>query len=107
MPRFLIFRNQLSEDQYLRHKYYDDPDACDLSEFMVVANVASGCKDIVTLFWDNKLGVDVDVCIIMPLLRLITSADIWFIFLISTTYRTIIGSSCLGNQNSWKVFKRH
>jgi len=27
---------------------------------MVVANVVSGRKDIVALFWENKLGIDVD-----------------------------------------------
>ncbi|KIL55951.1 hypothetical protein M378DRAFT_53709, partial [Amanita muscaria Koide BX008] len=41
-------------------KYYQDPDACDLSELMVVENIVSGRKDIVTLFWENKLGVDVE-----------------------------------------------
>ena len=41
-----------------------DPDACDLSELMVVENVVSGRKDIVTLFWENKLGVDVEVRIL-------------------------------------------
>ncbi|KAF8797789.1 hypothetical protein BYT27DRAFT_7203982 [Phlegmacium glaucopus] len=44
----------------LETKYYADPDACDLSELMVVENVVSGHKDIVALFWENKLGVDVD-----------------------------------------------
>jgi len=28
---------------------------------MVVENVVSGHKDIVALFWENKLGVDVEV----------------------------------------------
>jgi hypothetical protein len=28
---------------------------------MVVENVVSGRKDIVALFWENKLGVDVEV----------------------------------------------
>jgi len=49
------------DDQELESKYYTDPDACDLSELMVVENVVSGRKDIVALFWENKLGVDVDV----------------------------------------------
>lgn len=40
-----------------------DPDACDLSEFMVATNTLSGHKDLVTLFWENKLGIDVNVCI--------------------------------------------
>src|ERR1700728_2120037 len=56
----LIIPNKLSEDQELESKYYTDPDACDLSELMVVENVVSGRKDIVNLFWENKLGVDVD-----------------------------------------------
>ena len=29
---------------------------------LVITNVVSGRNDIVTLFWENKLGVDVDVC---------------------------------------------
>jgi hypothetical protein len=55
---------QLSSDQYLENKYYEDPDGCDLSELMVVENVVSGRKDIITLFWENKLGVDVEVRIL-------------------------------------------
>ncbi|KAF8525469.1 hypothetical protein BU17DRAFT_62622 [Hysterangium stoloniferum] len=43
-----------------KSKYYKDADACDLSDLMVVENVVSGRKDIVTLFWENKLGVDVE-----------------------------------------------
>jgi hypothetical protein len=31
---------------------------------MVVENVISGRKGIVTLFWENKLGVDVEVRIL-------------------------------------------
>jgi len=31
---------------------------------MVVENIVSGCKEIVTLFWENKLGVDVEVSIL-------------------------------------------
>ncbi|KAF9444829.1 hypothetical protein P691DRAFT_609069, partial [Macrolepiota fuliginosa MF-IS2] len=48
-------------------RYYKDPEACDLSELVVVANVISGLKDIVALFWENKLGIDVDdnYCIIV------------------------------------------
>jgi hypothetical protein len=53
--------NKLSDDPWLESKYYQDPDACDLSELMVVENVVSGRKDIVALFWENKLGVDVEV----------------------------------------------
>ncbi|KAF8530517.1 hypothetical protein BU17DRAFT_79301 [Hysterangium stoloniferum] len=50
----------LSDDPWLENKYYQNPDACDLSDLMVVDNVVSGRKDIVTLFWENKLGVDVE-----------------------------------------------
>ena len=53
--------NQLSDDQELESKYYTDPNACDLSALMVAENVVSGRKDIAALFWENKLGVDVDV----------------------------------------------
>jgi hypothetical protein len=61
--------NKLSSDPYLETKYYRDPDGCDLSELMVVENVVSGRKDIITLFWENKLGVDVDVRIILLLFK--------------------------------------
>jgi hypothetical protein len=54
---------QLSDDPGLEWKYRAEPDTIDLSEFMVVTNVASGRSDIITLFWQNKIGVDVDVCI--------------------------------------------
>jgi len=57
----LILPNKLSDDQELESKYYVDPDTCDLSELMVVENVVSGHEDVVALFWENKLGVDVDV----------------------------------------------
>ena len=60
----LIFSNQLSRDPWLESKYYQDPNGCDLSELLVVENVVSGRKDLVTLFWENKLGVDVDVRIL-------------------------------------------
>ena len=62
----LFYPNKLcrTSDPWLENKYYQDPDACDLSELMVVENVVSGRKDIVTLFWENKLGVDVDVRIL-------------------------------------------
>ena len=53
---------QLSDEPYLDREYHDNPDACDLSEFMVVTNTVSGRQDVVALFWENKLGVDVDVC---------------------------------------------
>jgi hypothetical protein len=55
--------HKLSDDPYLANKYHKDPGACDLSEFMVVPNLISGCDDIIFLFKENKLGVDVDVCI--------------------------------------------
>jgi len=57
-PPFLGY--ELSDDQWLENKYYKDPDACDLTELMVVENVVSCHKDIVALFWENRLGVDVD-----------------------------------------------
>ena len=74
--------NKLSDDQELESKYYTDPDACDLSEFMVVENVVSGCKDIVALFRENKLGVDVDV----------RTLPYKYLAMICMTYRTIIAS---------------
>jgi hypothetical protein len=64
-----IIPNKLSSDQFLENKYYADPDGCNLSELMVVENVVSGRKDIITLFWENKLGVDVDVRIILLLFK--------------------------------------
>jgi len=57
-PPFLGYT--LSSDQWLEYKYQDDPDACDLSEFMVAENVVSGLEDIIALFCDNKIGIDVD-----------------------------------------------
>ncbi|KAF8816776.1 hypothetical protein BYT27DRAFT_6377119 [Phlegmacium glaucopus] len=60
-PPFLGYK--LSNDYKLESKYYANPDACDLSELMVIQNVVSGRKDIIALFWENKLGIDVDVCI--------------------------------------------
>jgi len=50
----------LSDDEYLETEYQTDPNACDLSEFMVVTNAVSGREDLVTLLWENKLSVDVD-----------------------------------------------
>ena len=79
----LIIRNKLSDDQELESKYYTDPDACDLSELMVAENVVSGRKDIVALFRENKLGVDVEVRII----------PFKYLAVVSMTYRTIIASS--------------
>jgi len=57
-PPFLGYK--LSDDHELEDKYYSDPDGCDLSELMTVENVVSGRKDIVALFWENKLGIDVE-----------------------------------------------
>jgi hypothetical protein len=56
--------NKLSGDQRLESKYYQDPDSCDLSELMVLENIVTGRKDVVTLFWENKLGIDVEVCVL-------------------------------------------
>ena|SRR5271168_3087415 len=81
---FLIIHNKLSDDYELESKYYVDPDACDFSELMVVENVVSGRKDIIALFWENKLGVDVDVCILPSK----------YLAVVYMTYRTIIASSC-------------
>jgi hypothetical protein len=52
----------LSDDPWLEWTYRVYPDTIDLSEFMVITNVVSGRNDIIALFWQNKLGVDVDVC---------------------------------------------
>lgn len=57
-PPFLGY--ELSDDIWLWNRYYQDPDACNLSEFLVAENIISGRKDIITLFWENKLGVDVE-----------------------------------------------
>ena len=69
----------------------DDPDARNLSELMMVTNVVSGHKNVIALFWENKLGVDVDVCV--------TSPDILPI-LISITYRITTVSSFSMDQNA-------
>jgi len=58
---YVVFAGQLSGDQRLHRAYHDNPDSCNLSEFMVATNAVSGCRDVVALFYDNKLGVDVDV----------------------------------------------
>jgi len=51
----------LPQEDDLRHRqYHDDPDACDFSELTVINNVVSGRKDVITLFWENKLGIDVN-----------------------------------------------
>ncbi|KAF8624197.1 hypothetical protein AX17_007186 [Amanita inopinata Kibby_2008] len=49
-----------SNDRELEREYYQNPNACDLSQFMVLENVISGRSDLIALFWENKLGVDVD-----------------------------------------------
>ena len=54
-PRFLISGVKLLLDR--------DLDACEL---MVVTDVVSGRKDVIALFWENKLGVGVDVCVSSP-----------------------------------------
>ena len=59
----LIMWWQLSSDPWLGLEYHDNPDACDLGEFMMVTNTVSGCGDLVTLFFQNRIGIDVDVCI--------------------------------------------
>jgi hypothetical protein len=71
-------------------KYQDDPDACDFSEFMVVTNAISRRKDIIALFRQNKLGIDVDV-------------SLHRLCLISPTHRTIIALLILMDQHAWKV----
>jgi hypothetical protein len=58
---FIFTPDKLSDDTWLQNEYRYNTNAIDLSEFMVVANVISGRNDLVILFWENKLGVDVDV----------------------------------------------
>ena len=86
----LFIYNKLSNDPWLEATYYADPDACDLSELMVAENFVSGRKDIVTLFWENKLGVDVEVRI--PPFKYLT--------VVSMPYRTIIASSYLRDRKA-------
>lgn len=52
---------------------------------MVVPNTITGHKDILSLFWENKLGIDVDVCIF-------SLAKYAFIHISNVSYRTIIAS---------------
>ena len=70
---------KLSDYTWLENKYHEDPEACDLSKFMMVANVVSGHSNIVTLFWKNKLGVDVDIgsslCLISGCFELISNVN--------------------------------
>ena len=86
----LNIHNKLSEDSELESRYYQDPNACDVSELTVVENVVSGRKDIVTLFWENKLGVDVEVRILSFKLFAV----------VSMTHRIIIASFY---SREWKV----
>ena len=86
----LITPNKLSNDQRLENKYYQDPGACDISDLTVVENVVSGRKDIVTLFWENKLGVDVEVRIL----------PFKYFAVIFMTYRIIIASSYSRDQKA-------
>ena len=80
---YLFIPNKLSDDPWLETTYYADPDACNLSELMVAENVVSGRKDIVALFWENKLGIDVEMRI----------TPFKYLAVVSMTYRTIIASS--------------
>ena len=41
--------------------YCKNIEALDISEFMVVNNTVSCRQDIAILFYENKLGIDVDV----------------------------------------------
>ena len=86
----IFIHNKLSDDPWLEGTYYADPDACDLSELIVAENVVSGRKDIVALFWENKLGVDVEVRI--PAFK--------YLAVVSMTYRTIIASSYSRDRNA-------
>ena len=42
--------------------YSRNIEALDISEFMGVTNTLSCRRDVATLFYENKLGIDVDVC---------------------------------------------
>ena len=42
--------------------YSRNIEALDISEFMAVTNTLSCRRDVATLFYENKLGIDVDVC---------------------------------------------
>ena len=62
---------------------------------MVLENVVSGRKDIVSLFWENKLGIDVEVCIppsCLPVLLM--------------TLRMIIASFYSKDRKAWRVVQR-
>jgi hypothetical protein len=75
---------QLSGDPWLHRTYIDTPDACDLSEFMVVTNTVSGRRDVVALFYENKLGIDVDVWYSRD------SDHFAFLILVQDNYRIVI-----------------
>jgi hypothetical protein len=75
---------QLSDDPWLDRTYIDTPDACDLSEFMVVTNTVSGRRDVVVLFYENKLGIDVDVWYSRD------SDHFAFLILVQDNYRIVI-----------------
>ena len=81
---------QLSDDPWLDRTYHDNTDACDLSEFMVVANTVSGRRDVVDLFYDNKLGIDVDVCSHETAQCSQDSDHFAFLILMQDNYRIII-----------------
>jgi len=53
--------DKLSDDEFPENKYHTDPDSCDLSDLIIVENALSIRKDLAALFWENSLGVDVDV----------------------------------------------
>ena len=80
----------------MERTYHKDPDACDVSDLMVVENVISGRKDIIALSFANKLGVDVDVGVFR-------SGCAFSCFLMSNIYRTIVVSSCSRHQNAGPV----
>jgi hypothetical protein len=79
-PPFLGYKKMSNNDIWQRKIIHQDPD---LSEFIVVENVVSGRKDIVTLFWENKLDVDVEV-------RILSFKQF---IVVSMTHRIIIASS--------------
>ena len=62
--RFIKFGYNLSNDIKLEAKYYENSEACDLSDLMVVENVVWGYKTIVALFWETKFCIDIDVCVV-------------------------------------------
>ena len=73
-----VVAGQISNNVSLNRKYHDNPEACDLSEFMVVSNTLSGPRDVVDLFYDNKIGIDVDVCIHETIHETLTILHLYF-----------------------------